>query len=100
MADDSSAAEINAMEAERVWRDVKICEYMAEHIGEEFEGFISTVTSFGLFIELPNTINGLIRVSDLDDDYYIYDEIQLLLNRAQDEAGYILSVRNEGAPCA
>ena len=79
VADDSSAAEINAMEAERVWRDVKICEYMAEHIGEEFEGFISTVTSFGLFIELPNTINGLIRVSDLDDDYYIYDEIHYCL---------------------
>lgn len=79
IADESSQAEINATEAERVWKDMKICEYMAEHVGEEFEGIISTVTSFGLFIELPNTVDGLVRMSDLEDDYYIYDEVHFCL---------------------
>lgn len=52
---------------------------MMERIGEEFEGIISSVTSFGMFIELPNTIEGLIHISELHDDYYNYDERHLCL---------------------
>ena len=52
---------------------------MSERIGEEFEGIISSVTNFGMFVELPNTIEGLIHISFLDDDYYSYDEKRILL---------------------
>ena len=63
-----------AQEAEREVDDLKKAEYMKERIGEEFNGIISSVTNFGVFVELPNTIEGLIHVTDLKDDYYVYDE--------------------------
>jgi len=47
---------------------------MQKHIGEEFKGIISGVMSFGIFIQLPNLIEGLVRMEDLKDDYYLYDE--------------------------
>ena len=70
----SSEMERVAQEAEREVDDLKKAEYMKERIGEEFNGIISSVTSFGLFVELPNTIEGLIHVTELKDDYYVYDE--------------------------
>ena len=70
----SSEAEINAMEAERAVEDMKKAEYMRKHIGEEFEAIISSVTSFGFFAELDNGIEGLVRIADLVDDYYIFSE--------------------------
>lgn len=73
-AEQSSDREIAAMEAERDTDDLKMAEYMAERIGERYEGIISSVTSFGMFVELENTIEGLVRMADLDDDYYIFDE--------------------------
>lgn len=75
----SSEMERLAQEAEREVDDLKKAEYMQERIGEEFSGIISSVTSFGLFVELPNTIEGLIHITALDDDYYIYDEAHLCL---------------------
>ncbi len=69
-----SERERAAMETEREVDDLKKCEYLAKHVGEEFTGVISGVTSFGIFVELPNTCEGLIRVSDLPDDYYVFDE--------------------------
>ena len=75
----SSEMERVAQEAEREVDDLKKAEYMQERIGEEFEAIISSVTSFGLFAELPNTIEGLIHITSLDDDYYIYDEAHLCL---------------------
>ena len=74
VANHSSKTERRAEEAERDVEKLKKVEYMMEHIGESFEGVISGVTSWGMYVELPNTIEGMIRVSEMDDDYYIYDE--------------------------
>lgn len=73
-SEQSSDRERLAVEAERETEDLKKTEYMTHHMGEEFEGIISSVVSFGIFVELENTIEGLIRISSLVDDYYIYDE--------------------------
>lgn len=70
----SSAMERRADEAERETVKMKKCEYMESRIGEEFDGVISGVTAWGLYVELSNTVEGLIRVSDLKDDYYRFDE--------------------------
>ena len=78
-AEQSSEREISAMEAERETEDLKKAEYMSEHLGEIYDGVISSVTSFGMFVELENTIEGLVRVADLEDDYYIYEEKQRCL---------------------
>ena len=78
-AEQSSIREREADEAQRQIEDLRKAEYMVQHIGEEFEGIISSITSFGMFIELYNTIEGLIRLHDLSDDYYIYDEKNLTL---------------------
>ena len=65
-----------AVDAERETDELKKTEFMLDKIGEEFDGIISSVTNFGLFVELPNTIEGLVHVSYLTDDYYHYDERQ------------------------
>ncbi|SET11133.1 RNAse R [Oceanobacillus limi] len=70
----TSGRERTAVDAERDTDDLKKAEYMAERIGEEYTGVISSVTSFGLFVELENTIEGLVHVSYLTDDYYHFDE--------------------------
>lgn len=75
----SSDMERLAQEAEREVDDLKKAEYMMERIGEEFTGMICSVTSFGMFVELPNTIEGLVHITDLFDDYYVYDEKHLTL---------------------
>ncbi|MDD4688880.1 MAG: ribonuclease R [Eubacteriales bacterium] len=78
-ADLSSDTEVNAVDAERKWTEAKICEYMKNFIGQDFEAIIMSVTSFGLFAELDNSASGLIPMSELKDDYYIYDEINYCL---------------------
>lgn len=78
-ADMSSDAERKAEEAERELEKIKMCEYMSEHIDEEFDGIISSVTSFGIFVELENTIEGLVHVENMKDDYYIFDEKNVLM---------------------
>ena len=70
----TSALERRADEAERETDKLKKCEYMSRFIGQDFDGAISGVTNWGLYVELPNTVEGLVRMSDLDDDYYIFDE--------------------------
>lgn len=74
IAKHTSERERVAVDAERETDDLKKAEYMQDKIGEEFDGVISSVTGFGLFIELENTVEGLVHVSDLTDDYYHYDE--------------------------
>lgn len=70
----TSALERRAEEAERETDKLKKCEYMSRFIGQEFDGVISGVTNWGLYVELPNTVEGLVRISELRDDYYIFDE--------------------------
>ncbi|WP_368503345.1 ribonuclease R [Alkalihalophilus sp. As8PL] len=72
----SSEMERRAVDAERDTDSVKKAQYMEDKIGETFQGMISGVTNFGLFVELENTIEGLVHVSYLTDDYYHYDEKQ------------------------
>ncbi len=74
IAEHSSLRERAAAEAERATVELKKCEYMAEHIGEEFDGVISGVTSFGMFVELENGVEGLVHISSLMDDYYDFYE--------------------------
>lgn len=73
VTDHASLRERVADEAERETDDLKKVEFMSNKIGEEFEGIISGVIPFGIFVELDNTIEGLVHVSTLVDDYYIHD---------------------------
>ncbi|QUH30769.1 ribonuclease R [Vallitalea guaymasensis] len=74
VAKQTSETERTAEEAERETIKLKKVQYMEKHIGEKFEGVISGVTAWGLYVELPNTVEGLVHVTTLDDDYYIFDE--------------------------
>lgn len=74
-----SERERSAEEAEREYEDLKKAEYMLEHIGETFTGIVSGITSFGMFVELENTVEGLVRLASMDDDFYEYDEKLLVL---------------------
>ena len=74
-----SQMERRADEAERETDKQKMCEYMKEHLGEVFEGAVSGVTGWGLYVQLPNTIEGMVPVRSLRDDYYHYDEDSLRL---------------------
>lgn len=75
----SSEAEKRALSAERAIEDMYKAWYMSFRIGQSFDGVISSVTGFGFYVELPNTIEGLVRVSDLNDDYYIFNEEKMTL---------------------
>ena len=74
VAKHSSETERRADEAERETEKLKKAQYMAEHIGEVYEGVISGVASYGMYVELPNTVEGLVHVTSLTDDYYQYFE--------------------------
>ncbi|MBQ6999155.1 MAG: ribonuclease R [Clostridia bacterium] len=84
----SSEMELNAQEAEREVEDLKKAQYMIGKIGERFDGVISSVASFGFFVELDNTVEGFVRVADLKDDYYIYDEKNLTLTGEHNKKVY------------
>jgi len=89
-AEHSSAKERASIECEREVTDMKMAEYMINHIGEEFTGFITSVMSFGFFVQLPNMIEGLVRVDDLRDDFYTYDESTFSLIGNRNKKGYRL----------
>ena len=74
MADHCSEREKVADEAERETDDLKKAEFMMDKIGMEYDGIISGVTSYGIYVALDNTVEGLVRMTALDDDYYVYDE--------------------------
>ena len=74
MAQYASGRERLATEAERETTKLKMCEYMLEHIGEEYDGYISGVTNFGVYVELPNGVEGMVAIETLKDDYYEFQE--------------------------
>jgi ribonuclease R len=79
VADQTSTQERRSIDTERATNDLKMTEYMADQVGNKFEAVISSVTSFGMFVQLENTVEGLIHISNLKDDYYSYDEKTMTL---------------------
>lgn len=75
----SSKMERRAVDAERATDALKKAEFMVDKVGQEFDGMISSITSFGIFIQLPNTVEGLVRLSNLTDDYYNFNQAHLML---------------------
>lgn len=90
VAQQSSERERNAELAERDVNDMKMAEYMQGFIGEQFAGVISSITSFGMFVELENTVEGLIRLEHMDDDYYQFDESRMQLQGERTKKVYAL----------
>lgn len=93
LASHSSMKERDAIECEREVDDMKKAEYMMGHIGEEFEGMITSVLSFGMFVELPNLIEGLVRLEDLiieSKDEYYFDEETFSIRSPRNPRGYRL----------
>ena len=74
VADQSSKTERRAQEAENEVNKLKKVQYMEERVGQVYQGVISGITSWGIYVELPNTIEGMIRISSLAGDFYRYDE--------------------------
>lgn len=79
IAEHTSNRERRAIDAERDTDELKKAEFMIQHIGDEFEGVISSVANFGMFVELPNTIEGMVNMQNMSDDYYHFDERQMAL---------------------
>ncbi|MBD5431848.1 ribonuclease R [Lactobacillus agrestimuris] len=79
VAEQTSTQERVSIDTEREVNDLKMTEYMADQVGKHFDAVVSSVTSFGMFIQLPNTVEGLIHISNLTDDFYSFDEKTLTL---------------------
>lgn len=92
VADHSSAMERASVDCEREVEDMKMAEYMEDHIGEEFEGMISSVMSFGMFVELDNLVEGLVPVR-LMDDYFVFDEERMTLVGERSHVKYTIGER-------
>lgn len=86
----SSSRERLAEEAERETDKLKKVEYMQEHLGEVFEGVISGVTAWGIYVELPNTVEGLVHISKIEGDYFIFDENKYELRGERTNRRYVL----------
>ncbi len=93
IADHTSKRERRSVDAERETDDLKKAEYMLDKIGEEYTGIIGSVTNFGMFVELPNTIEGLVHVSFMTDDYYRFDERQLAM--IEERTGNVFRIGDE-----
>ena len=92
VCDHSSEKERASVDCEREVDDMKMAEYMEKHIGEKFEGMVSTVTNFGLFVELDNLIEGLVHITDLNG-FYNYDEASQTLRGQSNNDKYTLGDR-------
>jgi ribonuclease R len=79
IASHTSASERKAVMLERDVVDMKKAEYISKYINKRFDGIINSVTGFGLYVSLPNTVEGLVHISALQDDYYIYDDELMML---------------------
>lgn len=84
----ASVTEKRAEVSERMVCALKMAEYMQKYIGEEFDGAICGVTNFGVFVELENTIEGLIRIENLPDDQYVFDEKSMKLKGRKHSFGF------------
>lgn len=93
ICEQSNFGEIRATDCERAVNNYMFCLYMSHHIGDKYEGFISSVTNYGMFVELPNTIDGLIRVINMNDDFYSYNEATSSLVGRQTGKTYALGDR-------
>ena len=92
IADHSSAMERASVDCEREVEDMKMAEYMEGHIGEEFSGMISSVMSFGMFVQLDNLVEGLVPLR-LMDDYFVYDEEKMTLVGEKSKTRYTIGDR-------
>ena len=92
VADHSSDRERASVDCEREVEDMKMAEYMESHIGEEFDGMISSVTSFGMFVELDNLIEGLVPLRDMPD-FFVYDEERMTLTGEKSHVKYTIGER-------
>ena len=90
IAKHSSEREMAATQCERDVDDMKMAEYMEDHIGEVYKGIVSTVTNYGIYVELPNLVEGMIKIDQLDDDYYFYDESTFSLVGKRSKKRYML----------
>lgn len=93
VARQSSVCERRAQEAERESDKMKKAEYMSYHLGEEFDGIISGVAGYGFYVELDNTVEGLVHISSLRDDYYSYDQENMELRGELTKKVYYLGQR-------
>ena len=92
VADHSSAKERSSIDCEREVEDMKMAQYMEGHIGEEFEGMISSVMSFGMFVELDNLIEGLVSIKDMKG-FFNYDEDRMTLTYEKSHVKYTIGER-------
>ncbi len=92
IAEHSSDRERASVDCEREVEDMKMAEYMESHIGEEFEGMISSVTSFGMFVELDNLVEGLVPLRDMPD-FFVYDEERMTLTGEKSHVKYTIGER-------
>ena len=99
IAEHTSERERRAVEAGRDTESLKKAQFMLDKIGEEFEGVISSVTNFGLFVELENTIEGLVHVSHMKDDYYRFDDRQMMMIGERSGKQYRLRRSNRSYCC-
>ena len=86
----SSERERAAVDCERDVTDMKMAEYMMNHIGEEYKGIIDSVTNYGMYVELDNMVEGLVRIEDIPGDYYIYQEAGFCLIGKSSKKRYVL----------
>ena len=92
VAEHSSSRERASVDCEREVEDMKMAEYMEKHIGEEYEGMISSVTNFGMFVELDNLIEGLVPIRDMKD-FFHYDEERMTLTGERSHIKYTIGER-------
>lgn len=90
IGEQTSKMERSSIECEREVDDMKKAEYMMDHIGEKYTGVVSSVMSFGMFVELPNLVEGLVRIDELKKDHYFFDEATFSIHGEKDKRGYRL----------
>jgi len=75
----STACEKKSTMIERDVDDLYMAKYMKKHLGDEYDGIVSGVNNYGMYVKLDNTVEGLVHVTNLEDDYYIYEESKMRL---------------------